>query len=304
MIDPRRLLVLQTFARTESVTAAAKELYLTPSAVSQQLALLESEVGHRITVRAGRGLRLTPAGRLLVDHARDISLRLRQAEADLAAHAAGLLGRLPVAGSPTVLSYLLAPAIRHLRAEFPQVEVSTVEADAHVGQGLLVHGDIEAAVTVEYQGDPVIEAPDIVRFPIHAERFTVLLPRDHALAEQRGAVDLADLASDSWIAPMMGEPSRPAVLQAFAAARFEANIVHLCADYSSVISLAAATGAVALVPELALAGRCLDEVVLRPAKGIVPVRQIVMLAREDNQEHRLVRALLAALRTVCARVQP
>ena len=89
MIDPRRLQVLRALADHGTVRATAEALYLTPSAVSQQLTALESEVGQSLLARQGRRVRLTAAGELLVEHAKAVLAELERAEASLAACATG-----------------------------------------------------------------------------------------------------------------------------------------------------------------------------------------------------------------------
>ena len=93
MIDVRRLRVLRAVADHRTVTAAAAALYLTPSAVSQQLAALEQETGHHLVERGARGTRLTPAGEILLSHANAVLAQLERAEAELSRHRR--LGRQP-----------------------------------------------------------------------------------------------------------------------------------------------------------------------------------------------------------------
>jgi DNA-binding transcriptional LysR family regulator len=87
VFDARRLATFREVARRGSFAAAADELCFTPSAVSQQMAALEREVGAKLFERTHRGVRLTDAGTRLLAHADDLLQRLAQAEADLAADA-------------------------------------------------------------------------------------------------------------------------------------------------------------------------------------------------------------------------
>ena len=83
MFDVRRLPTFREVARRGSFAAAADALWLTPSAVSQQMAALEREVGAKLFERNNRGVRLTAAGTRLLAHADALLDRLAQAEADL-----------------------------------------------------------------------------------------------------------------------------------------------------------------------------------------------------------------------------
>src|SRR5690606_42014205 len=92
MLDVTRLRVLLAVARTGSLTAAARELHYAQPSVSHHLARLEAETGARLIQRAGRGIRLTEAGRLLAERASGIIGRLGAAAEELAAPA-GLQAR-------------------------------------------------------------------------------------------------------------------------------------------------------------------------------------------------------------------
>ena len=86
MLDVNRLRVIDAVARNGSVTAAAKELHYSQPSVTHHLARLEAETGAQLLQRVGRGIRLTPAGRLLADRAAEIVGRIDAAGAELSAH--------------------------------------------------------------------------------------------------------------------------------------------------------------------------------------------------------------------------
>jgi DNA-binding transcriptional LysR family regulator len=97
MLDTRRLPTFREVARRGSFAAAADALWLTPSAVSQQMAALEREVGAKLFDRTHRGVRLTAAGTRLLSHADDLLERLARAEADMDVGARPSGGELPLA---------------------------------------------------------------------------------------------------------------------------------------------------------------------------------------------------------------
>src|SRR5215217_1477710 len=92
MLDLRRLRLLRELHERGTIAAVADALQFTPSAVSQQLAMLERETGIRLLERAGRGVRLTDPALVLVEHAEALLERASRAEADLAGAAAGGAG--------------------------------------------------------------------------------------------------------------------------------------------------------------------------------------------------------------------
>src|SRR4051812_32097977 len=109
MLDLRRLRMLRELDERGTIAAVADALRFTPSAVSQQLALLERETGVRLLERAGRGVRLTDAGLVLAEHAGALLERAARAEADLAAAAGTVTGRRRIAGFQSVALKLAMP---------------------------------------------------------------------------------------------------------------------------------------------------------------------------------------------------
>src|SRR5918992_972788 len=111
MLDLRRLRLLRELRERGTIAAVADALRFTPSAVSQQLALLERETGVKLLERAGRGVRLTDPALVLVEHAEAMLERAERAEADLSAAAGAVVGRARIAGIQSVSVRLAIPAI-------------------------------------------------------------------------------------------------------------------------------------------------------------------------------------------------
>src|ERR1700678_148659 len=116
MLDVTRLRVLVAVARHGSVTRAAQELNYAQPSVSHHLSRLEAETGTKLVQRAGRGIRLTDAGRLLAERGAEVIGRLDAAENELAAYAGLRTGRLRLAAFPSALGTLVPAAAGALRA--------------------------------------------------------------------------------------------------------------------------------------------------------------------------------------------
>src|ERR1700747_1640914 len=116
MLDVTRLRVLVAVARHGSVTAAARALNYAQPSVSHHLARLEAETGTKLIQRAGRGIRLTDAGRLLAERAAEVIGRLDAAENELAAYTGLRAGRLRLGAFPSALGTLVPARARHHRA--------------------------------------------------------------------------------------------------------------------------------------------------------------------------------------------
>jgi DNA-binding transcriptional LysR family regulator len=129
MLDVTRLRVLVAVARHGSVTAAARALNYAQPSVSHHLSRLEAETGALLTQRAGRGVRLTDAGRLLAERAEEILGRLDAAENELAAHVGLRAGRIRLAAFPSALSTIVPAAAARLEAENPGMDLTLAEAE-------------------------------------------------------------------------------------------------------------------------------------------------------------------------------
>ena len=295
MIDPRRLRVLRALADHGTVTAAAHALYLTPSAVSQQLAALEAEVGQELLERRGRRVRLTAAGAILAEHATVVLAQLEQAEAALAAHASGAAGTITVGAFATAIAGVVAPAIAELADTNPEVEVRVRDAEGDASLSLLLDGDIDLAVAVEYRGAPPADDPRLGRVPLYAEPFDAVLPATHWLAKSN-EVALHDLAADTWISASPGNPCHDVVSLACEYAGFTARVRHWSDDFRAAIALSAAGAGVALVPRSALAGADTTGAVVRPVAGTPPTRRVFAALRRGTETHPLITVTLTALR--------
>ncbi|MEU8758983.1 LysR family transcriptional regulator [Streptomyces sp. NPDC048659] len=300
MIEARRLHILRAVADHRTVTAAAAALYLTPSAVSQQLAALEQETGHRLVDRNARGARLTPAGEILLSHANAVLAQLERAEAELAAYGSGEAGTVTVAAFATGIGLAVAPAIGSLARTSPGIRVRVQDAEGDESLLMVLDRQVDVAVAVEYRGAPREDDPRLTRVPLYAEPFDVVLPPDHALAG-RERISLAELAKDPWIGQSAGNPCHDVTVLACEYAGFEPGFAHVSDDFRAVVALAGAGAGVALVPRSALRGTDLTGVVVRPVDGVAPTRRVFAAVRRGAEEHPLISPVLDALREAAGR---
>ncbi|WP_369142478.1 LysR family transcriptional regulator [Streptomyces sp. R44] len=294
MIEARRLHILRAVADHRTVTAAAAALYLTPSAVSQQLAALEQETGHRLVDRSARGARLTPAGEILLSHANAVLAQLERAEAELAAYGSGDAGTVTVAAFATGIGLVVAPAITALARTAPGIRVRVRDAEGDESLLMVLDRQVDVAVAVEYRGAPGEDDARLTRVPLYAEPFDAVLPPGHPLAGD-ARVALADLAKDTWIGQSEGNPCHDVTVLACEYAGFTLNPEHSSDDFRAVVALAAASAGVALVPRSALRGMELTGVEVRPIEGVAPTRRVFAAVRRGAEDHPLISPVLGAL---------
>ncbi|WP_063731705.1 LysR family transcriptional regulator [Streptomyces sp. RTd22] len=294
MIDPRRLRVLRALAEHGTVTAAAQALYLSPSAASQQLAALETEVGHALLERRGRTVRLTPTGAVLADHAARIAAQLEQAEADMAASSAGLAGEVTIAAFASAITEVVAPTVAALRTRAPQVRIRVKDAEGHASRRLLIDGAVDIALAVEHRDTLGQYGEQLLRKPLYAEPFDLVLPADHPLVSAP-EVALTDLKADPWVTPWPGNPVHDVVLRACEEVGFQPRAECLADDSRAVCALVSAGSGVAMVPRSALHGIAFGGAVIRPVSGSRPTRRVFTAVRSGSEGHPLVQLALRGL---------
>jgi DNA-binding transcriptional LysR family regulator len=294
VIEARRLHILRAVADHRTVTAAAAALYLTPSAVSQQLTALEQETGHRLVERGARGVRLTPAGEILLGHTNAVLAQLERAEAELAAYSSGEAGTVTVAAFATGIGLVVGPALASLARTRPGIRVRVRDAEGDASLPMVLDRQVDVAVAVEYRGAPAAGDARLTHVPLYAEPFDAVVPTGHRLA---GAdrVPLADLAKDPWIGPYPGNPCHDVVVLACESAGFQPDFDHSSDDFRAVVALASAGAGVAVVPRSALRGMDLTGVTVRPVEGVAPTRRVFAAVRRGSETHPLIRPVLAAL---------
>ncbi|SDK62459.1 DNA-binding transcriptional regulator, LysR family [Actinopolyspora mzabensis] len=300
MIDPRRLTVLRALADHGTVRAAAETLYLTPSAVSQQLTALEQEAGQALLIRRGRRVELTAAGELLAEHAKAVLAEVERAEASMAACAAGTVGRVEVASFASAITRVVAPSITALRAAAPGVTVLVRDAEAHNSLLMLLAGETDIAISMEYGATVRPDEDRLTRYPLYAEPFDAVLPPHHPLCG-RESLTVSELGESDWIAPLPGNPCREVAQTCFADAGFAPPITHTSDDFQAVVALVAAGTGMALVPRGAVPAEHGAEV--RPLRERVPTRRVFAAVRRGREEHPLLRRVLESLLTCSEELQ-
>jgi DNA-binding transcriptional LysR family regulator len=295
MLDLRRLRLLRELEARGTVHGAARALDYTPSAISQQLAVLEREAGTALLERAGRNVRLTDAGRVLVRHAATLLDGMEAAEAELAAIAAGRpAGTVRIASFQSALLRIVAPAIAALAHSHPDVRVEAVEAEVEGAVPALRLQQLDAVVGDEYEGQPRAIHADLVREPLLGEQVRLVLPASHPLARRR-RVPLARLADAGWAACQPGTGHREMLIGTCRRlGGFEPDVRHASDDFLILFELVRAAGACALLPDLVLRAGAPGVAVRGLAEGTVG-RAVFLLTRSARTP--AVEAVAAALRT-------
>src|SRR5829696_7982248 len=273
LLDLRRLRLLRELQQRGTIAAVADALRYTPSAVSQQLAMLERETGVRLLERAA------------------------VAEADLAAAAGTVTGRARIAGFRSVILELALPAMAALAEQAPRLRCEVVEAEPEQALPALALGDLDLVLGDEWQHQPWrlpagLERHELLRDPVH-----LVLPSRHPAARRHGdAVPLAELADEAWTTGHVGmaweELTQRTCRQH---GGFEPDIRHRTNDATVSVALVARGLAVTLLPDLVLPGRH-PGVALRKIAEAPVGRAIFAVTRASDATRPSTQALLAAVR--------
>lgn len=271
MLESRRLRVLLAVARSGSLARAAEALDYTPSAVSQQMRVLEGEVGAPLLERRGRGVVLTEPGRALARHAERVANALEAAQAEVEAIAGLRSGMLRLGWFTTAGATLMPRAIARFSEQQPEIELALVEGDPEDCAALLREGELDLALVYEFPLGAPLPA-DLRLRELLEDRLYVALPPGHRLAS-RAEIALEELAADRWIQGVRHGATLETIPAACREAGFEPRIAFRTDDHTAVLGLVAAGVGVALIPQLALSS-VRDDIVVRPLAPGSPVRKV------------------------------
>ncbi|HEU4542513.1 MAG TPA: LysR family transcriptional regulator [Jiangellaceae bacterium] len=261
-VDLARLRVLAAVAREGSVTGAAESLQYSQPAISHHLARLEAELGIPLVQRAGRGVRLTDAGRILAERADEILGRVRSAEAEVAAHAGLRTGRVRLAAFPSALATVVPPVAARLLTMHPELELALTECEPPQAVAALRNGDVDVALVFEHD-EPRLAAANMTAAELFDEPIYLVTagntdrtgdrpssrPNDHS-EDGRPSGPLAPYAGERWIAGC--QRCRAHLLAMCDRAGFRPDIAFETDDYVATQALVAAGMGVTTLPGLAL----------------------------------------------------
>lgn len=298
-IDPRRLLVLLAVHRAGGIVAAADLSGQTASAISQQIARLESEIGAAVLDRQPTGAVLTPAGRVLADAAERMETELTDARRSLAALQEDITGTVYIGAFQTALRTLLVPLMEQVAGSLPGLELVVVETVGDNGQQALRSGQIDILL-LEADSPVGQSSPRGTRdVSILDEPWLVVLP-----AASATPATLADLEQLTWLGVDPDAAAHRATQRVQSGFGQPARIAHRYSDYDVALSMVSAGLGVALLPQLAVQGGYPEatQVVSVPGTG---TRRLVARHRATRFEPRQqVRAVLDEIIRVAGEFEP
>jgi molybdate transport repressor ModE-like protein len=315
MLNFERLRTLHAVAAHGSVNAAATALHVTNSAVSQQIAKLESELGQSLLERNGRGVRLTDAATALVAHTERMLSLMESAEAEFDAQRNSIFGQITVAAFPTAARGLAPHALQSLRSICPQLTVVLTEREPNESVPLLVRGDVDLVIAQDWENAPLPQLEGLSKTPLLDDIADIAMHASHPLAG-REIIDLDDLRSDRWITweqngPTLSDEHYPArwclewLVHTLRSRGHEPVIAHTAEEHATQLALVAAGLGVCVIPRLGRdpLPREVRIVAVRPTLR----RHVYALWRAANTRRRAIGVTVEAFRrsaSMIAEVDP
>ncbi|WP_030611163.1 LysR family transcriptional regulator [Streptomyces sclerotialus] len=272
---------------------AAERLHIAQSPLSQQIRLLERDLGATLFDRTTRSVRLTAAGQALLEPARSLLADASAARRTVQAVSLGEAGRVTVGYADAGSYAALPPLTRAVTSEFPGIELS-LQGQVHSGEAL---GRItDGTLDLGFVALPVRRG--LLSRVVRVERLIVALPDSHRLAA-REVVDIAELAQEHFVSfpAARGSAVRDATVHACHGAGFSPRVIQEAPDSYHLLGLVGAGVGVALVVESARHIR-LEHVAFRPLSGEVAPLPIALAWRADDESAALRNVLKVAERVL------
>jgi DNA-binding transcriptional LysR family regulator len=286
------LKVLREVAARGSFTSAAENLGYTQSSVSRQVAALEAAAGTPLFERAARGVRLSPAGQVLLRHAIGIIDQLESARHELAGLREPLVGSLRIGAFPTAAAALVPRAMAAFHARHAEIELTLREGVTPVQFRKLGAGRIELAVISTVPNRP----PEQGRFtlePLLDDPLLLAVSREHPFAG-RNTVELDELADERWIAS--NTELADTFLGALDTPGWRPRVAFVIREWTAKLGLVAAGIGVTIVPGIAATSIRGDVALVRVVGSQLVTRQVVLARRADSEPTPHARAFAELLR--------
>lgn len=297
-LDSARLLALVAVAREGGFSRAARALGRTQSSISEAVAQLEAELGHKLFSRDARVTKLTPEGRKVLERAERILDEMQAMRADLAATAEAPEGELTVGTTDTLACYLLPPVFhamrkRHPRVQLrldnrpsPQIALEVAERRLEVGViSLPLPGELKTAgrrYSERLQIEPLRPLPEVV-----------ICARSHSLAKRR-SLTAAQLAAHPLLLLDKSTSSRARLDIAFAAEGKTPHVVMEARSVDVLKRLVELNFGVAVVPQLSIERR--DAVAAIPLHGVPGEREAGLITPSASPLTPAAKAFAALVR--------
>lgn len=291
-MDLGRLRALRELSIRKTMAAVAAALYVSPSAVSQQISLLEQEVGISLIERRGRGVKLTVAAQQLVRRAELIFAELESARADIAELKKIVAGELRVAAFPSVAAAVVPATIRELLRLHPDLNIQFDEMEPEESLAALRSWQTDVAIIDDLNVPPGMLDPNVETIPLLEDVFNVMVSQQHRLAE-RPVITLDDLREERWAIDTASVTYTRMLTEACRTAGYAPRIVARCKGFEVTIALIRGGDGISILPGLRASHDLEDVWVCRLSPEIR--RKISLAFRKGEKSSPALQAFLTQI---------
>lgn len=282
MLDLRRLRLLRELKIRGTIAAVAEALSYSPSAVSQQLAQLETEAGVPLLTKSGRRVQLTPQAEVLVAHTTLLLERVELMESELVSSLTDVRGTVRLAVFQSAALGIVPQALTLLARQHPALRVEITQREPENALFEVWARDFDLVIAEQYPGHAAPRQPDLDRVGLLEDELRL-----------GGAATLAAAGERPWVMEPRGAASRHFAEQLCRTAGFEPDVRFETADLQAHIRLIESGNAVAILPDLVWAGgEPTVELTWLPGH---PKRSVFTSVRESSRERPAIAAVRAIL---------
>lgn len=260
MLDIKRLRLLRELHLRGTLADVAAVMQYSPSAVSQQLTLLEKEVGVPLFRKVGRRVQLTAQAEILVEHTAELLETLERAEADMSASLTTVTGTVKLAVFQSAALALIPDMLTSLAQAYPDVRVEMVQREPETALHETWARDFDLVVAEQYPGHAAPLHSELDRVVLTTDAIRLAVPSDSVTGGIRRfrtapITHIEDTANLPWVMEPHGAASRHWAEQTCRLAGFEPDVRFETADLQAQIKLIESGNAVGLMPDLMWTGR-------------------------------------------------
>lgn len=291
MLDMKRLRLLREFAIRGSIAEVADVLSYSPSAVSQQLSLLEKEAQVKLFRKVGRGLELTPKGELLSLGAEELLNLLEETETSLRSNLNRVAGTIRIAAFQSAMISLIPAALKILAAKHPDLRVEVFQHEPETALYETWARRFDLVIAEQYAGHSAPHHKGLDRQILGSDEIMLAVPADGSLGEISSISEARDAP---WVMEPVGSASRHFSEHACRQSGFNPDVRFETADIQTHLRFVESGNAVALVNGLAAleASKDVRFINFQAANFKRTIFTSSRLAKEDNMA---VKALNLAL---------
>lgn len=232
-MDNRKYEAVINVAETGSITRTAEKMGYSQSGITQMIKSLENELGLTLLTRTNRGVSLTNAARELMPLMREEQRADERIRQQCAAITGRTAGRITIGCLSSVSESWMPAVLEALAAEYPGIQVSTLEHETPMLQELLSTGRLDMAICEITDKESAFDT-----IPLHTDEIIAIVPKNHDLA-RRDSVTLHELSEYPFISYTIGETSLgyPGWPEAIVKRKVRLNIAYSCKDNLTVMKM-------------------------------------------------------------------